>query len=271
MSETVVSLAKKTPSGHAKTTTMGVIHHVLDLCSRTGQMGAITGPVGAGKSTAFDAYAEANEGAIVVVRMTKAHARVSGALSLVCRALGSNVPATLQAGRMVDLIVERMLSDGPIGGRFDYVQMLIIDEAQWLEDDALLTLGGIWDQVFHSGMQKAIVLGGTTDLAARWGNPKSTSFGLFAPLRGRFLLPTVLPGASEDDALAICDCEGIGSAEARNAVKRLVSMPGGLHNLRKLKRLVLGRQTEGAMPGPDVVRIAKLIETHEKNYGRGTR
>lgn len=238
MSEVVSLHQVAETTGIAVTPTTRDIHATLRICESGHFLGAVVGAPGTGKTTAIEAYAAASEG-VKICRMNRATSALQAMLGRICQSLDLDAPSCAGAARLLNLATEAVFGGQPL--RSD-ISLLIIDEAQYLDDAALEGVRDLYDAIRDLC---GVVLVGNDSLPARWADSKKSSH-LFRQLSARMLQPHVLGAPDADDLRALCAHYAINAKESRALIERAASRPGRLHNVERLLCMARQLASDGA-------------------------
>lgn len=236
MSE-VITLHKDGPvskSGFCPTPTAQSILHLLSACQAHGLLGAVIGEPGTGKSTAIAHYVARNRNSIAC-RMSKVASKQQPGLLRIAEAVGSWAEPHMGAAEVFQLIGRRLASAHHPWGS----PLLILDEAQHMDDELLETVRDLWDEQNAEERRMGLVLVGNPQLAERWGDggAKRRKFSNFRQLKGRIGPQLALNEPRAEDIGAICAHHGIEGARACKVVASAAAQAGGLHNVGNLVRV----------------------------------
>lgn len=157
------------------------------------------------------------------------------------------------AARLFDLMIETI---SRAEQALCPITLLIIDEAQYLEDAALEGVRDLYDAIDGAC---GIVLAGNDLLPARWADSKkSKSSALFHQLRARMLTPLEIEAPDQADLDALCGHYAITAKDSRALVERAASRPGRLHNVDRLLRMARQLAGDGAVTGQSVRDAARF-------------
>jgi hypothetical protein len=203
-----------------ETPTTARISTALAYAQLAGDLAAIYGAAGVGKTVTIEHYAETNPNVWVAV-MSSATSSVVTALEEVCAAVGlREMPGGGGAGMQRSLIRRLRGTHG----------LLVVDEAQHLSVAALEALRHLHDK---AGV--GLVLAGNETVYARLtgGNRQATFAQLFSRIgkRVRLARPT------DDDVRALLGAWSVSGREERDVATRIAATPGGLRGLTKTLRL----------------------------------
>lgn len=207
--------------GFCRTPTAVGILNALGSCHKHRKMGCIVGGPGVGKSTAVAEYVRERRDA-TVCRMTKAAARLQPGLVRIVNALGGYVATQMGSADLAEEALNRLRD-------VHRPQLLILDEAQHMDDELLETMRDLFDE---SGA--AIVLVGSLELPERWEAKSAARRRKWAQLTSRLTVWFDVPSAQPDDVVALCDHHGIAGKRSQDLLARAASADGGLRNIAVL-------------------------------------
>jgi hypothetical protein len=234
MSE-VVTLHKGEPPanrGFCLTPTARDITSLLTFCKQYGQIGVVVGDPGTGKTTAVRAFQEAQDG-VVYCRMTKASSKLQPGLVRLASAFDVQASQNGGAHELYQSVSYAMQQRSDL--------MLVIDEAQYMDDELLETIRDFYDEHndARSHNRLGLALVGNYGLTDRWADrsPRRRNVSNFKQLRGR--LGPVLDFAkpSAEDIASLCEHHGIVGKQSCALVAKASNAPGGLHNAANLVRV----------------------------------
>lgn len=244
----VVSLQQKQECRYpyAQTPTLKRIGALLDICHKTGLLGVVVGEPGTGKSIAIAAYA-ANHTGVFISRMNKTTSSGPAMLAKLCREI-LGFTDRVAPFVLLDKLVEQITL-------YEGVELLVIDEVQYLDDDALNILRDLYDIKEQLG----VVLVGNDRFIRRFNQPsgrvsidQEARYAALAPLRGRISKTMLIPAPLEQDIQAICEFHGIKGKEAWQIVKKIANKEGALRKVADLlsfaERLAPSKQTSYSLP-----------------------
>lgn len=222
----VISLRNEEPEAKGEfclTPTAQDIINVLSTCQARGWIGVVVGEPGTGKTTAVRAYCKDAEFGVRSCRMTRTAAKLQPGLVRIVNDLGGYVEPNLGADDVYQVLVR--LARGAMKGG-----LIILDEAQHMEDDLLETVRDLYDET-----RIGIALVGNHELTSRWSDQGNRRrYNKFAQLRGRIGPQVDLRRPLPEDVEAICAHHGIQGKRAVGIVKKTASLPGGLQKVRNL-------------------------------------
>lgn len=222
----VVSLHQTTARSKpavCQTPTLKGIFDTLKAAQQFGLLGVILGAPGTGKTTAIETYAKAHRH-VHLVRMTKASSEMKAALGRICSALVWHGGGNQSASDLYDTICHQLEDNYSR-------KLLILDEAQHLEDGALETIRDLFDET-GAGV---VLVGHADDFAERWRDGAKGK--RFAQLRGRIGVDLRLARPTDSDLAALCSHYELDGPEARKLLTETARQPGGLHNVGNLLRV----------------------------------
>jgi len=211
--------AMPTPPAYINTGTAQRILDTLEYAQAAGDMAVVYGGAGLGKTTATKRYAS-TAASVWVVEMTRSHGKLLGALERIAVTIGlRGIPR--ESAKVQDRIHDRVADTGGL---------LVIDEAQHLENDALEAIRAI-----HDATGIGVVLLGNEVLYSRLtGGKRDATFAqLFSRIGKRVRLGR--PVAQDVDAVA--DAWGLNDSEARDLLHEIAGKPGALRGATKCLRL----------------------------------
>lgn len=204
------------------------IQDALEVCRAGGQLGLITGPSGAGKTTAARATVAAMRKSgndAYYVSMAQAADSLRPGLLRITHALGLSYHPNMGADALYDALVAHWWLPGSV---------LVLDEAQFMSDALLHSVRNLWDDLGIRDTTLGIALVGTPDLSERIeGSTGRKSNGLDA-LRGRLGVTLAVEQPAAEDFTAICAHFGAAGPRAENLVQSVGRRQGGLHNVNRL-------------------------------------
>lgn len=204
------------------------IHHLLHTCQSFGWLGVVVGEPGTGKTAAITDYAARAEGGDVrLCRMTRAASRLQQGLVRLAEALGCGSMPNVSASELYNAVRYRAgwMSNG----------LLILDEAQHLEDDLLEALRDLFDEVRDDGVVFGVVLVGNRGLMDRLSKTdKRRGRAGFSQFTGRIGAKLDLSAPKAADVEALCAHHGIDGKRAVALVKKAAQLPGALQKVRNL-------------------------------------
>lgn len=196
-------------------------------------LGAIVGAPGVGKTTALQHYAEEHAEARYCSMDLRARS-MTGMMRIVCEAV-SGWPAR-SCAEMHEMICDSLRHRG--------VEVLLVDEAQFLSEDCLDQLRCIFDQT-----GTPIVFAGNHALRARVNGGKETAFAQFASRIGVW---RDLRGTTAADVDALAGQAGVAEAKALAWLRERCTGAAGMRTASQL--LPAARKLAGA----DKIRLAHL-------------
>jgi hypothetical protein len=216
---------------HVETPTSVRIGTALAYAQLAGDLAAIYGAAGVGKTVTIEHYRATNPN-VWVAEMSAATSSVVTALEEICAAVG------LREARGGGAHMQRLLIRRLRGTR----GLLVIDEAQHLSVGAIEAARHLHDR---TGV--GLVLAGNETVYARLtGGARQATFAqLFSRIgkRVRLARPT------DDDVRALLAAWSVSGREERDVAIRIAATPGGLRGLTKTLRLasmLAGRRGVGA-------------------------
>jgi|GEM_PF-1917215 len=200
------------------------IHNLLRTCQGHGWLGVVIGEPGTGKTAAITDYAERpDRGEVRLCRMTRAASRLQPGLVRLATVMGGPASPNMAASELQDTVLYRAMcmTNG----------LLILDEAQHLEDDMLHAVRDLFDEADAGGATCGVVLVGNRDLMDRLSK---TRFNQFTGRLGAILDLKDLSAPTADDIAALCAHHGVDGKRAVDLVKKAARLPGALQKVRKL-------------------------------------
>lgn len=196
---------------------LGVLEQVLTY----GNIGTVVGAAGVGKSTALKFFAEENPGTVYCA-MNPAEASMRHALVRIAKAIdpatSHNMSVARAYGKICDLI--------EWGKEWGKAEMLLIDEAQLLNDKTLDTLRCIHDQT-----EVPIVFAGNRNLRERISADSDAAFAQFA---SRVADRVDIAATTENDVEALAAHYGIADAKALEWLRERCARTYGLRTMAQL-------------------------------------
>lgn len=220
-----------TPTGQA-------IQALLRQCQIEGQLGLVVGHPGCGKTAALLDFCEQNAGSIYL-RAGIALARPQAVLVRLCERAGSNLTWPNMPTRDAQAELRRVIGSGRS-------HVIIIDEAQYLEDPALHLVRDLLDGGFGG-----IVLAGNKELMARLQKKPNGMRSGFAHLMGR------VGPVQEYEAPLDEDIERLAAHYPLAADARLIfTKVAKRYNLHRADKLV--KMAQRTAPGAETLGAANL-------------
>lgn len=222
----------------------------LDTCRKSGQMGLVTGPSGAGKTTAARAVVSAMQDRDEVahyIMMTRAADGLQPGLLRIGRAIGAFVEPNMGGADIYDAVA-RVLGEWPPEA------VLVLDEAQFMSEALMDAIHNLSDELRGRGRRCGIVMVGTPDLAARI-NGRSGRARHFEPLRGRLYVAEIDALCAEDFA-KLAGALGLGGPGAAEAIAKASAARGGLHNVARVVDAARGLAGAGKPLALSHIRVA---------------
>ena len=213
-----------------ETPTAAEIADRLSACRTYHLLSAVIGNPGTGKSAAALRYVEMHRGGgeVVYCKMRRTANVLQSALITISEAFYASSPARNEAAHYVHESIGLNLAER---GR----ELLIIDEAQYMCDDAL---GCCRDWYDNCGI--GIVWFANYDLSDRWSQRRTVRKHLFDPILGRLTPPLTLDAPKPDDVRAIALHHEITDAAAVAVLVEASTFEGGLHNVERVIRIARG-------------------------------
>lgn len=204
------------------------IHNLLRTCQSYGWLGVVIGEPGTGKTAAITDYAARPEsGEVRLCRMTRTAAKLQPSLVRLAEVMGCGAMPNMAAAELYNAIRYRTgwMSNG----------LLVLDEAQHLEDDVLEAIRDLFDEVGAEGVVFGVVLVGNRGLMDRLSKTdKRRGHAGFSQLTGRIGAKLDLTGPKAADVEALCAHHGIEGKRAVSLVKKAAQLPGALQKVRNL-------------------------------------
>lgn len=218
------------PAGLWPTKAARAVTEAADACHLTGQMGLVTGPSGIGKSTAARAAIRAAKDSDVnafYISMTRAHEKPQPGLLRIAQSIGAGVQVNMGPAEIFEAILEGIV-------RWPEEWLLLLDEANFMSDDLLDVVRNLADELEDRRRSVGILLLGTPDLANRINGKVRGQTRRFEPLRGRLGLIWELGGLDGEDFTAVARGLGLPEQAAGKVLAGVGSLPGGMHNIKRL-------------------------------------
>jgi len=204
------------------------IQNTLRTCQSYGWLGVVVGEPGTGKTAAITDYATQPEADDVhLCRMTRAAVRLQPGLVRLAEVMGCGAGPNWAAAELYNAIQYRAkwMTNG----------LLILDEAQHLEDDFLEAIRDLFDEVGAEGVVFGVVLVGNRGLMDRLSKTdKRRGHAGFSQFTGRIGAKLDLTAPKAADVEALCAHHGIDGKRAVTLVKAVARLPGGLQKVRNL-------------------------------------
>lgn len=185
-----------------------------------GEMAAIVGNPGVGKTAAFDQYCEVTPNAFKAT-MSPATRAVGSMMTEVARSLGRNIKRSAGISALANDIVERLSNRRAL---------LIVDEAQHLSDTSLDQL-----RAFHDRTRCGIVLAGNPLVMTRVQS--GARVAEFAQLYSRVSWPQTYLAPEREDVMILCDAWGVSDVQEREYLAKIASLPGGIRSLTQVMKM----------------------------------
>jgi hypothetical protein len=195
-------------------------------------MGCIVGGSGVGKTTAISEFAKNTYG-ITLCRMTKAAARLQPVLLRIAAELHAGACKYDGSADIYDAIMRKLSWPGDA--------LLVLDEAQHMDDDLLEAVRDIYDE-----NPVGIMLVGSTELPDRWEANTLAKRRKWAQLTSRLTVNIDIPTVPPEDIAAICDHHGITGKRSLDLLTRSAARGGGLRNVNE--RIEHARKLAGNGP-----------------------
>lgn len=184
----------KFPSGLVPTSVAQRIVETLEDCMSAHEMGIISGPSGAGKTTTVDAWMDDRPGVLKLSLDGQPSFDDKDVCWRLIGSLGTGCYATPPRGSMFTAVVQRIKSS------FALCTGLIVDEAQHLTYAGFEALRGVHDQT-----HVPIVVIGSAELWEKLFGPERTRAGKeWAPIRSRFKHRCALGLPNAEDVALMC-------------------------------------------------------------------
>jgi len=222
------------------TATAKRILKALEYSQDNGSLSAIIGAAGVGKTTTIRHYA-AEHDYVYVATMDEA----SRATNRMIARVGRAIDIRLGYSGSEDTIVS-YLKRGASGLR----RMLIVDEAQHLEDRALNQLRSMHDE---GGF--GLVLVGNPSIITRFKGVKAAAFAQFL---SRITIRLRIDGSLDEDIAALCKHRGITNANVRAELMEWGLRPGGLRRVAGI--ITVARNIAGDRKAIELHHLAQAIE-----------
>lgn len=194
-----------------------------------GEMAAIVGAPGVGKTAAFDQYCAVTPNAFKAT-MSPATRAVGPMLAEVARSVGRQIKRSANANTLFQDLIGRLT---------DRHALLIVDEAQHLSDIALDQLRALHDRVGCG-----VVLAGNPLVLTRvQGGARLSEF---AQLYSRVSWPQMYAAPEREDVHVLCDAWSVTGEREREFLTRVASLPGGIRSLTQTLKMatLAARATE---------------------------
>ena len=229
---TLPAAGREEKPGFCPTPTARDISSALTICRKQRKMGCIVGASGVGKTTAIADFAEKHFD-VTLCRMTRAAGRLQPGLVRIATAMHTGVSANMGSADIYDAIMYKL--------RFPGDKLLILDEAQHMDDDLLESVRDIYDE-----RPVGIVLVGSTELTDRWEAKSAAKRRKWAQLTSRLTVRLDIPAVPPEDIAAICDHHGIAGKRSLDLLARSAARGGGLRNVNE--RIAHARKLAGDGP-----------------------
>ncbi len=213
--------------------------NIIDISRATKALGAIIAAPGTGKTTTLKHYAWDDSAAAYCVMNPTARRSLGSALRIVCDALRA-VPAGSQYG-MVETIRYALSAQ--------HVAVLLIDEAQFLGEEALDMLRCIYDE-----SEIPLVFAGNRLLRERVDATKSSAFAQFSSRIGP---KAEIGSTTEADVDALAEHVGVKDAKARQWLRKRGTGVGGL---RHISRLLNAARVEAGQGEVRLIHLQQVVE-----------
>ena len=223
--------AEAAPSNPAfcQTPTAIGVTDVLLACHHYRLLGTVIGNPGTGKSSAAVSYTGSVPGGVAHVSMVKTAGRVQAGLLHLLRSIGDGRRAARTTGEYeAQVMVEEAIES-------EFVELLIVDEAQVLSDDMLGCLRDIYDRC---GI--GIVWMGNFTLSDRWAAKRGARNRVFEAILGRRGPQIEIDAIVDGDFDALMAHYGINDAASRRVLARAAASRGSLHNVDRILRVAKG-------------------------------
>ena len=204
----------------------------LTVCRNRQKMGCVVGTSGVGKTTAIAEFAK-NTSDVTLCRMTKAAGRLQPGLVRIAMEMGAYATTYMSSAEIYDSILRNISSFTD--------QLLILDEAQHMDDDLLEAVRDIYDE-----KPVGIVLVGSTELTDRFEAKSAAKRRKWAQLISRLTVRLDIPTVPPEDISALCDHHGIVGKRSLELLTRSASRGGGLRNVNE--RIENARKLAGDNP-----------------------
>jgi DNA transposition AAA+ family ATPase len=206
--------------GFVRTPTSDRITNVFRLCQEFGDLGAVAGEPGVGKTASAREYALSTHG-VRMVTMTPATSALVPCLVQIAQKIAGFAPNT--GARSVRRVIVGKLAD------IMEKPLLILDEAQHLSDEAVEEIRSIYDE---SGA--GIVFVGNRGLVTRWEAKPGAKRDTWAQLTSRLGPRIDISMPTREDIEAICDEHRIIGRKPREFLQARAKGPGGVRVVSKL-------------------------------------
>lgn len=215
-------------SGFWSTSSAEDIVNAAETCRGSHQIGLVTGPSGAGKTTAarqaVQIARDSDEDAYYLA-MTPAAEGLQPGLLRIAAAIGAGCSSHGGANDLHDALSHHGWTPGTL---------LVLDEAQFMSDALLHAVRTLWDELDFRGRPIGILLVGTADLAERIEGRIARKSRAFEALRGRLGITVAVDRPELEDIATICEHLGIAGPQAQAIIANVARGRGGLHNVRRL-------------------------------------
>lgn len=185
-----------------------------------GEMAAIVGNPGVGKTAAFDQYCAATPNAYKAT-LSPATRAVGPMLAEVARAVGRQIKRSANANSLFQDLIVRLA---------DRHALLIIDEAQHASDIALDQL-----RALHDRIGCGIVLAGNPMVLTRVQG--GVRLSEFAQLYSRVSWPQMYAAPEREDVHILCDAWSVNDDREREFLAKVASLPGGIRSLTQTLKM----------------------------------
>jgi len=229
---TLPTSGREEKPGFCTTPTARDIADRLTFCRNHHKMGCIIGASGVGKTTAIKEFADRDSG-VTLCRMTRAAGRLQPGLVRIATEMHAYATTNMGSADIYDSILRKLSYPGN--------PLLILDEAQHMDDDLLESVRDIYDE-----RPVGIMLVGSTELADRWEAKSAAKRRKWAQLTSRLTVRLDIPAVPPEDIAAMCDHHGISGKRSLELLTRSAGRGGGLRNVNE--RIALARKLAGDGP-----------------------
>lgn len=185
--------------------------------ARRGKLVVIGGNPGVGKTATFDQFCAVTPNAFKAT-MDPANRSLTSMLHAVLKACGVQTKYSGRAFHLVEAIVDRLIGMNAV---------IIIDEAQHLDEDALEQLRAIQDRV-----RCGLCLAGNPEVMKRILRGAKTA--AFAQLHSRVAWPASYPKPTEGDYDVILKAWGIEKEAQDRFLRKIANESGGLRTIAQV-------------------------------------